>query len=177
MGQYYKPVSLEKKEFLYSHDYKNGLKLMEHSWLDNNFINAVEHLLKRGGKWYGDSILWAGDYADNEPDSKNNIYGIVDEEGKKIKPSTEKKDNSLRYLKNLDTKEFVDLKKVPVTELYEGWEWRIHPLPLLTCEGNGRGGGDYRGSSDLVGKWARNRVIIQKSKPRNCKELIFDLVE
>lgn len=31
--------------------------------------------------------------------------------------------------------------------------------------------------NNLVGKWKRNRVVAQQRKPRNCKELIFDLVE
>ena len=80
MGQYYKPCSLEKKEYVYSHDIKethtgyngepytcgNGLKLMEHSWRKNRFVNAVAGLIAKGGAWHGDRLVWAGDYADNE---------------------------------------------------------------------------------------------------------------
>ena len=92
----------------------------------------------------------------------------------------------LNYLVNLDTNEFVDFRKVPVSS--EG-DWtdkkgkthhytmKIHPLPLLTCEGNGRGGGDYHKQNPLVGKWARNRVVILSTKPKNGKEIVFDLVE
>jgi hypothetical protein len=190
MGQYYKPCSLEKMEHVYSHDYDNGLKLMEHSYIGNNFVAAVESLISKGGKWYGDRIVWAGDYADPEPDTEDaNLYHMVS--GKVIKPvvpehvrgTYQKKRN---FLKNLDTGEWVDLRKVPVTA--EG-DWkdkdgkvhhytmRIHPLPLLTCEGNGRGGGDYHRGHLLVGKWARNRVVMQKERPRKGKEIVFDLVE
>jgi hypothetical protein len=175
MGQYYKPVNLDKKEFLLSHDYDNGLKLMEHSWIGNNFVAAVENLIKKGGAWFKCHIVWAGDYADKEPNSEENIYCSLNDDNdvNKIKPISAK-DVTLRYLKNLDTKEFVDLKKVPESDGY-----RIHPLPLLTCEGNGQGGGDYHGTDKkgLIGKWARQRVTIQKSKPKGCKELIFDLTE
>lgn len=167
MGQYYKPVNLDKREFVCSHDYDNGLKLMEHSWIGNDFVTVIENLIKRGGAWFKNHIVWAGDYADNEPNAEENIYNSVGENP--IKPSS-KQDKTLRYLKNLDTKEFVDLKKVPVTEVYEGHEYKIHPLPLLTCEGNNRGGGDYRGESPLIGKWARNRITRNSF---NYKRIIF----
>ncbi len=98
MGQYYKPISLNKEgqlvnEWVLSHDYNNGLKLMEHSWLGNDFVSVVETLLIPGGKWYKKGIVWAGDYADEETDSKTNLYsrckdenkinpiGIVDDDG------------------------------------------------------------------------------------------------
>ena len=177
MGQYYYPVSIEKKEHVYSHNYENGLKLMEHSWVGNNFVKVVERLISKGGRWFGDRIVWAGDYADNEVvngvETADNLHNICDV---RIQPA-EVKGRNLRFLKNLDTNEYVDLNRVPVTDVSQDWKWQIHPLPLLTCEGNGRGGGDYRGDSDLVGKWARNRVVMQKSRPRSATELIFDLVE
>src|SRR5208283_4997626 len=76
MGQYYKPINIDKKQFVYSHDYGNGLKLMEHSYIGNEFVAIVENLIKKNvakdgtvltGDWYGDRIVWAGDYADSEP--------------------------------------------------------------------------------------------------------------
>ena len=192
MGQYYLPCSLQKKETVYSHDFGNGLKLMEHSWIGNNFVQVVERLIAKGGDWFGTQIEWCGDYADAEIDENGNPCQY-EYEGKmydenlytrfresNIKPIFEPlKGCKLRFLKNLDTKEFVDLNKVPVTDVYDGFKYRVHPLPLLTCNGNGQGGGDYFGEdpNGLVGKWARNRVVIQQNKPKGCKELIFDLVE
>ena len=39
------------------------------------------------------------------------------------------------------------------------WGGIIHPLPLLTAIGNGKGGGDYRGTClDLVGHWACDKI-------------------
>ena len=194
MGQYYKPISLDKKEYVYSHDFNNGLKLMEHSYVGNNFVAAVESLLAKDGRWFGNRIVWAGDYADyenppvpnpNDPDRFMNLFDMIDEDRNdkcKIKP--EKSTKIFRYIMNLDTREFVDKKKVPVTEIWENpttnktEEIRIHPLPLLTCEGNGRGGGDFYGKSSLIGKWARNRICVSSKKPPKVfKELIFDLVE
>ena len=81
------------------------------------------------------------------------------------------------------TKEFVDKTKTPK----DGDGWAIHPLPLLTCEGNGRGGGDFyvnaerkQGNVSLIGTWARNRIGVVSKKsdiPKDYKELVFDLVE
>ena len=188
MGQYYYPCSIEKKQHVYGHDYGNGLKLMEHSWIGNGFVEIVENLIKKGGAWFKDRIVWAGDYADNEKGRKKNLHTICENNKTTPSPYVRKKgEQKLRFLVNLDTNEYVDLNKVPVTEVYV-WKdektgkksktvYRIHPLPILTCEGNGRGGGDYHGNSNLVGRWARNRVIMQKNKPNNKTELIFDLVE
>jgi hypothetical protein len=56
--------------------------------------------------------------------------------------------------------------------------WQIHPLPLLTCEGNGRGGGDYGGNDqNLVGLWARNTISVSNDIPDGYEELLFTLHE
>jgi len=180
MGQYYKPISIDKKQFVLSHEYDNGLKLMEHSWIGNGFVGIVEDLIAEGGDWHGDRIVWAGDYADEEKGSKENLYSIVGVDENKIYPKRTKK--KYRYVVNLDTKEFVDTKKVPLSDVWEDekgkeWPFSIHPLPILTCEGNGRGGGDLRKEDPLVGKWARNRVIVSKTKPKGFTEMAFNLFE
>jgi hypothetical protein len=88
-----------------------------------------------------------------------------------------------KYLVNHDKKEFVNKTKTPK----DGNGWKIHPLPLLTCEGNGRGGGDFhintekkQGNVELIGTWARDRISVVSTKteiPKDFTELIFDLVE
>ena len=102
----------------------------------------------------------------HDEDNKNKY----EHEYKSVAPLTAK------YLVNHDRKEFVDKSKTPKDN--DGWQ--MHPLPLLTCEGNGRGGGDYRGESDLIGIWARNiiGVVTKKSDiPKDYKEIMFDLVD
>jgi hypothetical protein len=49
----------------------------------------------------------------------------------------------------------------------------------LTCEGNGRGGGDYRGESDLVGRWSRDLISVEPvlAELEGYKEITFDLIE
>lgn len=202
MGQYYKPINLDKKQYVYSHDFGSGLKLMEHSWVGNGFVNVIESLIAEGGAWHGDRIVWAGDYADVEKGEKKmsykdsrtgetkhyepNLFDLIDDdvnpEMKLIPGPTQK---NYRYVINLDTKEFVDTKKVPLSDVYtdeDGKEWpfQMHPLPILTCEGNGRGGGDFHKGDDLVGKWARQRVTVSDRLPaahEGYKEIIFNLFE
>lgn len=180
MGQYYKPISIEKMQYVYSHDYGNGLKLMEHSWIGNDFVGVVEDLIAEGGAWHGDRIVWAGDYADEEKGSKNNLFGMVERDKCKIKPvGTGAK---YRYVLNIDTKEYVDTNKVPLSDVYvdetgKEWPYTMHPLPILTCEGNGRGGGDFHKSDPLVGKWARNRVSVSNTEPKGYTEIEFNVYE
>lgn len=188
MGQYYHPINIDKKQYVYSHDYGSGLKLMEHSWVGNNFVNVVENLIAEGGAWHGDRIVWAGDYADPDKGRKNNLYCIVGAKDKnRIKPDPTVTrivpvKSKFRYVLNDDTKEFVDTKKIPLSDVYyedngTAWTYTMHPLPILTCEGNGRGGGDFHKGDDLVGKWARNRVSVSTRKPKGYKELEFNVFE
>jgi len=180
MGQYYKPISMEKNQYVYSHEYDNGLKLMEHSWIGNTFVGVVEDLIAEGGAWYGDRIVWGGDYADEESGTDQNLYCMCERDEDKITPAVTK--NKYRYVLNLDTKEYVDTKKVPMSDVYvdekgKEWPFAIHPLPILTCEGNGRGGGDFHKEDPLVGAWARNRVSVSKTKPKGYTEIEFNLYE
>lgn len=66
MGQYFSAVSLDKNEYLYPHDFDNGAKLMESSYISNNYVEAAERLLSPGGAWHKTRIYWAGDYGEEE---------------------------------------------------------------------------------------------------------------
>ena len=210
MGQYYKPINLDKKQYVYSHDFGNGLKLMEHSWVGNQFVGVVEALIAEGGAWHGDRIVWSGDYADpekgktvREPEyqsseekakgkkpkmvtRKLNLWDLIDDRidpAMKIKPCGGK---SYRFVINDDTKEFVDTTKVPMSDVWEDpktgkeYPYTIHPLPILTCEGNGRCSGDFHKEDPLVGKWARARVSVSNLLPKaseGYKQIEFKLFE
>lgn len=181
MGQYYKPVCLKEnkktpKAWVYSHNYGNGLKLMEHSWIGNRFVEVVEHLLSPIGDWYKQPIVWAGDYADEDKGLKTNVYDRC-KDTLEVNPTTYQLMDNLRYVVNHTKKVFVDKTNIPVSNTYEDIEYRIHPLPLLTCEGNGRGGGDFRGDSDLIGTWARDVISVEAALPVGYTEINFDLVE
>jgi len=200
MGQYFKPIILGEKPkdgehetvkvWMYSHSYDNGLKLMEHSYQGNNFVSTFEKELTRRGNHYKSRVVWAGDYAEEEPGLKiieegkehdANLYSLCNDENE-IKPKVAKTDD-YPFIVNHTKKQFVDKNKVPEIQDWEGV--KIHPLPLLTSEGNGQGGGDFRGKDDneIVGSWARDVISIEKESPlvtngtMDYTELIFDLKE
>ena len=134
--------------------YNNGTKLMEHSYIGNNFINVVENLIGPSGMFYKSRLVWAGDYADAEPNSENNLYTMC--ETKTPFVSTEPI-VSYTYIVNHTKKVYIKKNN----DMHS-----MHPLPLLTAEGNGRGGGDYRGPNmDMVGTWARDVISMEKDAP------------
>ena len=180
MGQYYKPVNLDKIQHLYSWDYDNGLKLMEHSYIGNSFVGAVENLLMPNGNWHKTRIVWAGDYADPEirPDGtvmtreedghvyEQNLYGLFNEENNTlIKPTKTNVPKKFKYICNHSKKEYVLVDRSDDGRLI------VHPLPLLTCEGNGNGGGDYYGDESFVGSWARDVISVEEKKPEGFKRI------
>ena len=168
MGQYYKPVILEDnkksvKQFMYSHDYHYGLKLMEHSYIGNNFVQTFERLILNNPQ----RVVWAGDYAEPCKGRKTTIYSrCVDK--LKIEPIPRVNQKESRYIVNHSKKQFVDKTKLTIAD-----GWAIHPLPLLTCEGNGQGGGDYfsENGKEFIGVWARDLISVESKKPNGYTEI------
>jgi len=173
MGQYYYPIvlSVDGKIIVWmcAHNYGNGLKLMEHSYLGNNFVSTFEFGLSPEGPHHKSCVVWAGDYADTDSDQERNLHQMCDEYTM-ITPK-EKDTTMYRYIVNHSKKQFVDKMACKCGE--EGMKY--HPLPLLTCEGNGRGGGDYRGDSPLIGSWARDIISVEEVAPLDFEEIVFDL--
>ncbi len=174
MGQYYIPVFLNKKGeiigWMTPHNYSNGAKLMEHSYISNNFVSAVE-LLLASPRFADSSVVWAGDYADKEGDGEKNLYHICQDEKKDLQLHPEEMNMSMYdYIVNHTKKQFVSKDR---SEKYT----TLHPLPLLTCEGNGRGGGDYYDGRDhtILGYWARDSISVEKKRPDEYVEILFDL--
>jgi len=172
MGQYYKVIILAdnkmKNEIIRAwicpYSYMNGGKLIEHYYIGNNFIQALENLINPEGMFYMSRIVWAGDYADPENEESDNLYNISIN-----KPNLELHPHSsniyYRYIVNHNKKVYVDKEHIG--------ENNIHPLPLLVSEGNGRGSGDYEGNNiELCGSWARDIISIDKYLPMDYDELI-----
>ena len=49
----------------------------------------------------------------------------------------------------------------------------IHPLPLLTVEGNGRGGGDLGQPPSWVGSWSRDVISVEEGVPEGFEQLLI----
>ena len=182
MGQYYNLMTLKTRskevkntqnekidKWFYSHDFDNGLKLIEFSYVGNHLVNAFCSTLAEEAK----IAVCCGDYAD--PDKKRQKRNLYDLATNKTKANpvdyTDARTKTYQYIINEDTKQFVDVNKAK----RDKWGYRIHPLPLLIAEGNGRGGGDYPDGYpdiDKVGIWARNLIRVSDEKPtKGYKEL------
>lgn len=172
LGQYYKFINMDKKEVCDRN--RGGYKLMEHSYLNNDYCDNILTLLSN--KWKGDRIIHMGDYADEndgtltshliaklkrefKPDTSfyNYSYNFEDIEPKKVS-------NKIRYVYNLDKMEYIDLYHQPIigTWYYDGKASfsKINSFALLTACGNGQGGGDYCGvSKNNVGAWAGDHFV------------------
>lgn len=149
---------------MYSHEYDNGLKLMEHSYIGNHFVSSFETLIKNNPQ----RVVWAGDYADECKGRKTNLYNRC-KDLNKANPTERVSVTETRYIVNHSKKEFVDKFNVPEIATWKGT--KIHPLPLLTCEGNGMGGGDFRGENKFVGTWARDIISVESKKPQGYAEI------
>ena len=175
MGQYYAPLILDKDDrnkvvrWWYSHDFKYnngkytysvGLKLMEHSFIGNKLVANVEHFLLNNPQ----PLVWEGDYADNT------LFGEMEI------PSSEPDEFKISEIHNtyVVNHEKMEYYKRPAPSKEK---LVVNPLPLLTNEGNGRGGGDYHILCDedemLIGSWARNIIGLQKRKPGKKYTEIF----
>ena len=160
MGQYYLAVILAEKSdkeyirtYLDPTMYNNGSKLTEHSYIDNNFMKILENLIGPNGMFYRSRLVWAGDYADSEPDSNRNLHTMCEANSPFV--STDES-VSYTYIVNHTKKVYIEKKG------------DFHPLPLLTAEGNGRGGGDYfynGPNMDMVGTWARDVISMENKAP------------
>jgi len=144
MGQYYKVIILNDfkegepetvKNYFEPHNYDEGAKLTEFSYLGTHFTKAVsKHIFDNPQR-----LVTGGDYADHEEgyDLEVNYSVTLYTLCEKAKHVSIKhtKTFKARYILNHDKEVYVDL-----FSLREGDDgWTTHPLMLLTAEGNGSG--------------------------------------
>lgn len=188
MGQYFRAITQkntgtttvynrhikrkDKEEYTFA-------KLTEHSWWLNEFVNAV--CLGIYQQKENIRVAWVGDYAD-DVDTINGLdhEKIVklhkltwDCKGIAVEPTDFTLDNL--YLINDTKKQFVDCNKYYKSSVTKD-DWCFHPLPILTCIGNGQGGGDYNYPTDdstieYVGAWAWDKISIKDNKPEDYEEI------
>ncbi len=179
MGQYYMgfaTMGSKKKSYIfYSHDYNNGLKLIEHSWIGNNFVNAFCSKILNNPMY----VAWIGDYAEDSP----NHEGLVKTQeqfiqyAKKVwrknnKPCKDAPQIPFRgyYLINHTKHLYINMAKYFVENQFDRGRC-YHPLPLLTACGNGLGAGDYYGiNENLIGSWAFDKISLEMEEPNNFSE-------
>lgn len=206
MGQYYRTVYGDSEGHLINvfdltienlpeelEEYKyTGYKLMEHSYWDVIYTNSVSNLLFNNPS----RIVWLGDYADDEDlqylkklSSAKEIFSyrqVWEEFCSGWVSSVEYADFSLndKYLINHDKKLYLDCNKYfkeSKSFVSKGYNFVIHPLPLLTAVGNGRGSGDFdtyaKQGMEYVGLWAWDLIEIREDIPEGYKEVNYRFVE
>lgn len=200
MGQYYRVINIDKKEYMRP---EYGLKLMEWSYNRNSLI--LNLMKKMANEWKGDRVFVVGDYAVSEDDTKSydykklveiekelgiykeqttegysiSLYGYADNNFKQI-PLEKIEKEEYKYIYNHNRKQFIDLDHCPLAWLYKDdsnkyIEIKVAPLSLLLALGNGRGGGDYKANNKfLVGAFlndVQNLEIRKEPLDNNYAEL------
>lgn len=202
MGQYYMAVVIDpdKGKPLIG-DSRGCLKLTEHSWIGNDFVEGVfQHLYETPCR-----VAWLGDYSDSAVRDMDYVdfgdgyitdhdqfmvyyKGVFENSANNnnlLAPTVTPTDNHKgQYLVNLTKNEFLDVEKyITRSTIHPKWDtsgepWCLHPLPLLTAVGNGQGGGDYYGQNMKdVGIWAFDKLVVTEKKPDNAKEVFYTFVE
>ena len=173
MGQYYYAVILDVAGIIagWMPPFLGGCKLVEHAYLHGEFVSSLEWELTPAGKFHRSRVVWAGDYADAEPDAGANLYRLCRQRMDLEIAASIVNADAYPFIVNHTKGVFVNKSKVPKNRNGE----QYHPLPLLTCEGNGRGGGDIYDAPPLVGSWARDVISVEKTAPDGFTEVVFDL--
>ena len=124
---------------------------------------------------YQQNLFWCGDYADDQA-IHHYIWNCDNE---KSLPNPEEFTLDGKFIINHSRKEYIDCDKYKERSLDKDG-WCIHPLPLLTALGNGRGGGDYYENCpnvEQVGCWAGDLISVEDSKPEGFEELTIYFME
>lgn len=173
---------------MYPIDYEwTGLKLMEHSYVGNTYVNAIiGHLmtLEKGCR-----MIHIGDYSRDL--IKDKIKGFIEFEDYNMDPKylfdmcwtagisdrfqmpriSDKEIVEFEWMKkawvvNVDKHEYIECVAESPKDKDGNFTWEIAQLPLLIAVGNGEGGGDYHGPDmDLVGSWAGDRLKVFTEEP------------
>lgn len=188
MGQYFKAV-IDFGDEVKVYDpwsFDNGAKLMEHSWIGNDFVGQIYEELRAKGPA---RVAWVGDYSESESLDKNSECFLSDvfgdgEKRERVQryfdlawKSRDEQDDENRfvysreltehsdedYLLNLDKKEYI---RVPALN----WDkMQVHPLPVLTCSNPGSGG-NFHPQTDLDEQifcsWCGDLLGIVPSAPK-----------
>jgi hypothetical protein len=130
---------------------------MEHYYVGNGLVDAVEYLLSPVGQFHMSRLAWCGDYA---PNSDVNLYNMTEKYKTRQQYPTETSNNL--YIINHTKCQYVEKSQTN----------SIHPLPLLTAEGL-----DKSMYDNNVGLWARDIISVGNTFPDDYKLLITDFKE
>lgn len=170
MGQYYMVYTKRNgREKVYDRFVDNQYtmaKLMEHSWWRNPFVNTMCYKIHHKPT----QVAWVGDYVEKEEfEPYERVWG---DDAKSYGVTEAQVVLDEKYLVNHTKKEYVDCNAYYERSVTKD-KWCVHPLPLLTVIGNGRGGGDYRSENgkEFVGTWCNDLISVEEEEPKTYKEI------
>lgn len=168
--KYNEKRKFQKKQFIIKPTYS---KLLAHSGVNDfepRLVASLMHQLYIEG--WSTQLVWLGDYHQENFGCKklyekfrNNITPfemryVNDEtfikfEG--VKEFSITKD--YRYLINCEKCEYIDFKKYLIDDNLDSL---LHPIAMLTADGNGKGNGDYFNQENWrdVGRWKYDTIIV-----------------
>jgi len=150
VGAYYECTIKTSKRYD-THEYGIGLKLMEHSYLRNNYVNAMMSIIKNKTA----SIGWVCDYYEGDW-SWNNSEEV----------STEEDYGDINYVVNKTKKVYIDFEKYEDYFVNSDEPSIIHPVPLLIKSNNDpMGGGDYHKEDERIGTWFKDELYTTEYIP------------
>lgn len=198
MGQYYYPVISKNGKDHFAGlraEYRGGLKLTEHVWWKNSLCNGVAQKIYREPA----HVWWVGDYSVDKvenvetgdyeisPDTPAQLCQVYEaahgENAELSECSAEVFDLTEAFLVNHTRKIYMDCEDFHRRMSGKcSWtddpEMVMHPLPLLTAIGNGKGGGDYFGPhKEDIGAWAGDLISIEEEAPEGYAEVKYTFFE
>ena len=173
MGQYYSINTNNKDENLEwtmqstyfrktrDFNFRNGLKLMEHSYYKCDLIEAFSHYIYKNPT----RVWWVGDYSDP----------IVADE-KVLRDMIKGDEYDFDILEPFDYSDVYCInhtKKIAFKMVSNPTNDTVYPVSLLTAVGNDRGSGDYhKGTNfELVGTWAGDEISLDTEIPEGYTEI------
>lgn len=175
MGQYYNIVVNQNGKITTYDRSVDGeymfAKLIEHAWWENEFVSTIANLIYKNPA----RIAWVGDYSENEKVAlQHNLYELAWSKGVE-KQTIKKNELSLDnlYLVNHTKKLYLNCNQYR-NDSTDNQDWCLHPIPLLTAVGNGKGGGDYRGiNKKYVGTWCYDLISVEDTPPADYKPVQY----
>ena len=158
MGQYYQTVICQENNYslLDPHDFDSGLKLTEHSWMENQLVLTLCNLLYK----MKSRVACIGDYADECP-LHSMVWGESNLEIPKVNVNKSLSfDYKGKFLVNHSKLLYLSFDEY--IEKSTDNDWCLSPILILTSQGNGQGGGDYFGvNEEVAGSWSWDLISIE----------------